>query len=321
MKKLLITLVLMMGIMTIKAADPVKQWGQLQVKGTQLCDQQGNPVVLRGVSFGWHNIWPRFYNKKAVCTLKNDWHATVVRAAMGVTTVEDNYLDNPEFAIQCIEKVVDAAIKNNIYVIIDWHSHEMHTQKAVEFFGHMAQKYGKYPHVIYELYNEPVEDSWESLKQYCKTVSAEIRKYDPDNVILMGCPHWDQDIHIVADSPIQGINNLMYTVHFYAATHGEYLRDRMEKAVEKGIPVFVSESGACEASGNGRLDAESEQLWIDRMEKLKISWICWSLSDKDETCSMLLPRATATGPWPDDVIKKYGKLVKGLLEKYNGLQK
>ena len=317
MKRLLTIVALATLLLSAHATDPVKQWGQLQVKGAQLCDQQGNPIVLRGVSFGWHNIWPRFYNKKAVKTLKNDWHATVIRAAMGVTTVEDNYLENPDFAIRCIENVVDAAIKNNVYVIIDWHAHEMHTQKAVEFFGRMAKKYGKYPHVIYELYNEPVNDSWSSLKEYCQTISAEIRKYDPDNIILMGCPHWDQDIHIVAKDPIKSISNLMYTLHFYAATHGENLRQRMDDAAKSGLPLFVSESGACEASGNGRLDEASEREWVERMEANKVSWVCWSLSDKDETCSMLLPRATATGPWADDVVKKYGKLVKAMLLQYN----
>lgn len=301
----------------IAQSNPVKQWGQLQVRGAQLCDQQGNPVVLRGVSFGWHNIWPRFYNKKAVRTLHRDWNATVVRAAMGVTTVEDNYLDNPQFALQCIEPVIKAAIKEGIYVIIDWHAHEMHTQKAKDFFSQMAQKYGRYPNVIYELYNEPVEDSWESLKQYAKEIITEIRRYDPDNIILMGCPHWDQDIHLVAESPLTGVSNVMYTLHFYASTHKEYLRDRMEDAAKRGLPIFVSESGVTEASGNGKIDPESQQLWIDRMEKLKISWVCWSISDKDESCSMLLPRATATGPWADDVIKRSGKLTRGYLQKYN----
>ena len=301
----------------VAQSKPVKQWGQLQVRGAQLCDQQGNPVVLRGVSLGWHNIWPRFYNKKAVRTLHRDWNATVVRAAMGVTTVEDNYLDNPQFALQCIEPVIKAAIKEGIYVIIDWHAHEMHTQKAKEFFSQMAQKYGKYPNVIYELYNEPVEDSWESLKQYASEIITEIRRYDPDNIILMGCPHWDQDIHLVAESPLTGVSNVMYTLHFYASTHKEYLRDRMEEAAKRGLPIFVSESGVTEASGNGKIDPESQQLWIDRMEKLKISWICWSISDKDESCSMLLPRATATGPWADDVIKRSGKLTRGYLQKYN----
>lgn len=308
--------VLLMAL-TAQAAGPVKRWGQLQVQGTQLCDQQGNPVVLRGVSLGWHNIWPRFYNKKVVRTLKNDWNATVVRAAMGVTTVEDNYLDNPSFALECVEKVVKAAIKEDIYVIIDWHAHEMHTKEAKAFFAQMAQKYGKYPHVIYELYNEPVEDSWESLKQYASEIITEIRKYDPDNIILMGCPHWDQDVHVVAESPLRGFSNIMYTLHFYASTHKEYLRDRMEDAVKRGIPIFVSESGVTEASGNGVIDPESQQLWLDRMEKLKISWLCWSLSDKDESCSMLLPRATATGPWPEDVIKRSGKMVREYLKRYN----
>jgi endoglucanase len=319
MKRFLIALTLcaLHCSLCVAQSKPVKQWGQLQVRGAQLCDQQGNPVVLRGVSLGWHNIWPRFYNKKAVRTLHRDWNATVVRAAMGVTTVEDNYLDNPQFALQCIEPVIKAAIKEGIYVVIDWHAHEMHTQKAKEFFSQMAQKYGKYPNVIYELYNEPVEDSWESLKQYASEIITEIRRYDPDNIILMGCPHWDQDIHLVAESPLTGVSNVMYTLHFYASTHKEYLRDRMEEAAKRGLPIFVSESGVTEASGNGKIDPESQQLWIDRMEKLKISWICWSISDKDESCSMLLPRATATGPWADDVIKRSGKLTRGYLQKYN----
>jgi endoglucanase len=319
MKRFLIALTLcaLHCSLCVAQSKPVKQWGQLQVRGAQLCDQQGNPVVLRGVSLGWHNIWPRFYNKKAVRTLHRDWNATVVRAAMGVTTVEDNYLDNPQFALQCIEPVIKAAIKEGIYVVIDWHAHEMHTQKAKEFFSQMAQKYGKYPNVIYELYNEPVEDSWESLKQYASEIITEIRRYDPDNIILMGCPHWDQDIHLVAESPLTGVSNVMYTLHFYASTHKEYLRDRMEEAAKRGLPIFVSESGVTEASGNGKIDPESQQLWIDRMEKLKISWICLSISDKDESCSMLLPRATATGPWADDVIKRSGKLTRGYLQKYN----
>ena len=318
MKRFILTSILAMALcIGAQAFDPVKQWGQLQVVGTQLCAQNGEPVVLRGVSFGWHNIWPRFYNKKAVKWLKEDWHPTVIRAAMGVTTVEDNYMDNPTFALECIEPVIKAAIKNNLYVIVDWHSHEMLTDEAVKFFGYIAEKYGKYPHVIYELYNEPVNDSWDDLKVYATKVINEIRKYDPDNVILMGCPHWDQDINLVADSPLRGFTNIMYTVHFYAATHHQYLRDRMVDAIQRGIPVFVSESAGMEASGNGPLDPVEWQAWIDCMEQHKVSWVTWSLSDKDETCSMLLPRATSTGPWKEDVIKKSGKMLRDYLRKYN----
>jgi endoglucanase len=316
MKKLLITLVLMMGIMTIKAADPVKQWGQLQVKGTQLCDQKGNPVVLRGVSLGWHNLWPRFYNKKAIKWLKQDWHPTVVRAAMGVM-IEDNYLENPDFALKCIEPVIQAAIKENLYVIVDWHSHKLLTDDACKFFSMIAKKYGRHPHVIYELYNEPVNDSWDDLKAYADACIKTIRQYDPDNVILMGCPHWDQDVHIVADSPMQGYNNLMYTLHFYAATHKQQLRDRMTDVVKRGIPIFVSECAGMEASGDGPLNEAEWQAWVDCMETNGISYACWSLSDKNETCSMLLPRAKATGQWTPDLIKPWGKMVRETLRRFN----
>ena len=181
----------------------------------------------------------------------------------------------------------------------------------------MREKYGKYPNIIYELYNEPVEDSWDDLKAYATTLINEIRQHDPDNIILMGCPHWDQDIHLVVDSPLTGFTNIMYTVHFYAATHHQYLRDRMVDAIRRGVPVFVSESAGMEASGNGPLDPVEWQAWIDCMEQHKVSWVTWSLSDKDETCSMLLPRATATGPWKDDVIKKSGKMLRDYLRKYN----
>lgn len=302
---------------TATASGPVKQWGQLQVRGTQLCNQQGQPVMLRGVSFGWHNIWPRFYNRQAVKTLAQQWHATVVRAAMGIK-IDDNYLQNPEFAMKCIEPVIKQAIKEDIYVIIDWHAHEMYTAEAAEFFGRMAKKYGHYPHVIYELFNEPINDSWDALKDYARTVIAAIRQHDPDNIILMGCPHWDQDIHLVAQSPLESTyTNVMYTVHFYAATHKEELRQRMVDAQATGLPVFVSECAGMEASGNGPLDTDQWQRWVDTLEQKGISWVCWSLSDKDETCSMLLPRATAKGPWTDDVIKPWGHIVKDALQRNN----
>ena len=316
MKALLTLMITWFFAIGVQAFDPVKQYGQLQVKGSQLCDRQGKPVILRGVSLGWHNLWPRFYNKKVVQTLKKDWNCSVVRAAMGIL-IEDNYLENPTFAMQCMTPVIESAIKNNVYVIIDWHSHLLQTEEAKAFFSQMAKKYGKFPHVIYEIYNEPVEDTWTDLKKYATEVIGEIRKYDPDNIVLVGCPHWNQDIHLVAESPLQGFSNIIYTVHFYAATHGENLRKRTEDAVKKGIPVFISESGATEASGDGKLDLVNEEQWIEMCERLGISWVCWSISDKNESCSMLLPRATATGPWPDDVIKEHGKLVKGLLRKYN----
>jgi endoglucanase len=307
---------------TILAAcsQPVKQVSSLKVVGTQLTDTNGTPVMLRGTSYGWHNWWPRFYNEPSLNWMVTDWGINVVRAAMGVEP-DSGYIKKPVWSDSLVSVIVDAAIKNNIYVLIDWHSHGLFTPEAVEFFTKMAQKYGQYPNVIYEIYNEPDYQSWDTVKHYSIEVIKAIRKYDPDNVILVGCPHWDQDIHIVADDPITGFDNIMYTVHFYAATHQQWLRDRCDYALSKGIPIFVSESAGMFANGDGAIDKIEWQAWIDYMEDKKISWIVWSIADKYESCSMLQPEASSEGNWKESDLKESGLLTREYIRKYNGLPK
>lgn len=275
MKKLL-TIVLLCWCVgcaySARAVDPVKQYGQLQVKGAQLCDQQGQPVILHGLNLEWDTRWPRMYNKKYMKTLKREGQYPLLRLAMEVSE-GNGYLAHPQQAMACLKPVIETAIKQNIYVIIDWHANSMHTQEARQFFGEIAQRYGRYPHIIYEIYNEPIEETWTSIKKYASEVISEIRRYDPDNIVLVGCPHWNQDIHLVTNSPLDDFQNVMYTVHFYAATHGDDLRQRTEDAVRQGIPIFISECGAMEASGEGPIDLESEAQWVAMCHRLGISFV------------------------------------------------
>jgi endoglucanase len=298
------------------AQTPVASHGALHVTGTQLTDEHNKPVVLRGMSFGWHNFWPRFYNAGAVNWLATDWKCSVVRAALGVEPAK-GYIEDPAGSVQKIKAVVDGAIKSGIYVIIDWHSHNIRQDEAKSFFKEMATTYGKYPNIIYEIFNEPDYESWDEVKAYSSDVIKTIRAIDPDNIILVGSPHWDQDIQIVAKTPLIGFTNLMYTVHYYAATHKQDLRDRCNDALGKGIPIFISESAGMEASGDKALNLEEWQRWIDWTEKNKISWITWSVSDKDETCSVLLPTAASEGGWKSSDLKESGVKSRELLRKYN----
>ncbi|MCC9135235.1 glycoside hydrolase family 5 protein [Pontibacter silvestris] len=314
-KAILAALLLMGGTLT-SSAQSVKAHGKLSVEGTQLTDEKGKPVVLRGMSYGWHNFWPRFYNQESVKWLSSDWSVSVVRAAMGVEPAS-GYLEKPEWSKEKIKAVVDGAIKENIYVIIDWHSHNINLEEAKEFFTEMAKTYGDNPHVIYEIFNEPDEESWDEVKAYATEVISTIRAIDPDNIILVGTPHWDQDIHLAADSPIEGFDNIMYTLHFYAATHKQSLRDRSDYALSKGLPIFISESAGMEATGDGPLNEKEWKKWLDWAEKNKISWVTWSVSDKDETCSVLLPSASATGNWQSKDLKKSGVKSRALIKKYS----
>jgi endoglucanase len=299
-------------------AQPVKDNGALKVVGTKLVNQQGQPVVLRGMSLGWHNWWPRFYNEGAVSWLKNDWGCTVIRAAMGVEP-DKGYIKDPAWSKGLVKAVIDAAIKEGIYVIVDWHSHNIRLNEAKQFFTEIATEYGQQPNIIYEIFNEPAEISWPDVKAYSMEVIKTIRAIDPDNVILVGSPHWDQDVNVAADDPIKGYKNLMYTLHFYAATHKQELRDKGDYALKKGLPLFISESAGMEHTGNGPLNEPEWLAWINWAEKNKISWLIWSVTDKDETCSVVLPTASSTGNWSMKDLQPSGVKSRALLRKYGGL--
>ncbi len=296
-------------------AQPVKKWGWLQVKGTQLCDQRGRPVQLKGMSFGWSCYHPRFYTAGAVKELKEKWHSNVVRAALGVGP-KGSYPDNKEASFQLITTVIEAAIKEGIYVIVDWHSHDIHLEEAKQFFREIANRYKKYPNIIYEIFNEPDSETWSEVKAYSEEVIKTIRAIDTRNIILVGTPHWDQDLHLSAADPLKGFDNIMYTMHFYAGTHKKDLRDRTDAAIDKGLPVFISESAGMLATGDGPVDTKEWEAYIHWMKQKKLSWITWSVSDKDETCSVLNPSAASDGGWKDTDIKASGKMVQQYLKDF-----
>jgi len=298
--------------------SPVALNGSLQVIGTQLSNEKGNPLELHGASLGWHNLWPRFYNEKAVNWLAKDWKCNVIRAAMGVG-LDDSYLENPDFALECMTNVIDGAIKNGIYVLIDFHSHKLHTAEAKTFFTSMAKKYKNNPNVIYEIWNEPDYYTWDEVKAYSEELISTIRAIDATNLILVGSPHWDQDINLVAENPIIGQKNIMYTMHFYAGTHKKWLRDRTDAAIAKGIPIFISECASMAASGDSEIDEAEWEAYLGWMDAKKLSWCVWSVSDKNETCSMLLPRASSFGKWEEDLLKKWGKMSRKAIRQRNSL--
>ena len=298
-------------------AQFVKKHGQLKVVGTQLVDQNNEPIMLRGMSYGWHSLWPRFYNKESVKWLKDDFKCNAVRAAMGIELGDSSYIKQPEFSKKKIKAIIDGAIKNDIYVIVDWHSHNINLKEAKLFFDEISKEYAGSPNVIYEIFNEPDDETWEEVKAYSEEIIKVIRKNDKQNIILVGCPRWDQDIHLPAANPIKGFDNLMYTVHFYAATHEKWLRDRTDEAIKRGLAIFVSESAGMEATGDGPLNVKAWKEYIDWMEERKISWITWSVSDKDETCSILNKSASSKGNWKDEDLKESGLKIREFLRKYN----
>ena len=316
MKKLFFILTVLTGVF-IQAQSPVMLNGALSVKGNRIVNQKGVPVSFAGNSFFWSNTgWEGapFYNKHVVKWLHDDWKATIVRCAMAADpNVEGGYLSDPEANEARVDRVVKAAIKYGLYVIIDWHSHhaEDNQAEAIEFFSKMAKKYGKYPNVIYEIYNEPLKISWNDvIRPYSEKVIAGIRKIDPDNLIIAGTPTWSQDVDVASENPIEGYKNIAYALHFYAGTHKENLRKKVQTALDNGIAIMVTEWGTVNANGDGKPAKESVVKWMAFMKKNQLSHCNWAVDDKKEGASIVKPGASTKGEWKDSDLTESGKLVK-----------
>lgn len=295
----------------------VDKHGLLQVNGSKIVDKNNETVSLAGNSFFWtNNNWGglKYYNASVVSWLKLDWNTTIVRAAMGV---EDSggFLDDRLANKNRLKVIVDAAIDQGIYVIIDWHSHhaEDNTEEAVNFFKEMATLYGEYPNIIYEIYNEPLDVSWNTvIKPYAETVISAIRELDSDNIIVVGTPEWSQKVDLAANNSITDYSNIAYTLHFYSVYHKQWLRDRAKAALDKGIALFVTEWGTIGYTQN---DPESEE-WMNWCKENDISHCSWAVNDKLEEWSIVKPNANPNGFWDTNELTESGKLTRSINRKW-----
>ena len=304
---------------TAEDGTPFDNHGQLSVKGTDIVDESGSKYQLKGVSTHGITWFPDYVNKDAFQSIRDDWDANLVRLAMYTDTGDSNgYCSggDKDSIRGLVDAGVTAATELGMYVIIDWHilndnNPNSHIDDAKEFFDDVSEKYSSNHNVIYEICNEPNGGtSWADIKSYAETIIPVIRKNDKNAIIIVGTPNWSQDVDIVSEDPITGYDNIMYAVHFYAATHKDDLRNKVKTAISNGLPVFVSEFSLCDASGNGGIDYDSSDVWFDLINDNNLSYASWSLCNKNETSALIKPDSTATSTITIDDLSDTGKYVR-----------
>jgi endoglucanase len=263
----------------------------------------GAPVQVRGISFGWSNsTWEsgKFFEAnaatQAVNAMVDGWKAEIIRVPMGTNNEEG------------VVRVINAAIAKGVYVIIDWHSHNAHNEfaQASAFFTRMAQTFGQYDNVIFEIYNEPLcqdggtnctaalRTTWAQIKDYADRIIPIIRQRS-DNLILVGTPEWCQHPQRVLDAPGPlADQNVAYVLHFYAKTHlSGTFSGRINNVLNAGYPIFISEYGTTTADGGqgtnlNSHDAGSTDRWMEFLNTNQISSAAWSLNYKNEGASFFV---------------------------------
>jgi endoglucanase len=301
------------------SATPVSANGRLQVKGAKIVNSKGKPFVIKGVSTHGLSWYPQYVNKSAFASLKKRGVNTI-RLAM-YTEEYNGYCTGDSANRKNLESLIDQGVKEatalGMYVIIDWHilsdgNPLVHKKEAQSFFKKIAKKYNKNTNILFEICNEPNgnEGSWNNIKKYANAVIKTIRSVNKKAIIVVGTPTWSQDVDVAAAAPLKG-SNIAYAFHFYASTHKQDLRNKLEAAVKKGLPVIVSEFGLSEASGNGYIDIKEANKWNKLMNQYKIGRVGWSLSNKDESSALLKPSCQKTAGWKDSDFSKAGKWLFG----------
>ncbi len=304
---------------------PVQIHGQLRVSGTQIVDQKGNPFQLRGISthgINW-DVGKPYVNQAAFQTLRDDWGANAVRLAM-YTAEYNGYCSggNQSELKNTLYNGVEYAKNLGMYAIIDWHilndnNPLTNMEQAKGFFSEVSAKYKDYNNVLYEICNEPNNCSWDDIKTYANTIIPIIRANDPDAIIIVGTPTWSQlgqwgHTNEVADSPLTGYSNIVYTLHFYCAeaSHTQYLPAKVDYAVSRGLPILVSEFGLSAASGDGQIDTAQAAAWMNKLDSYKIGYFCWSLSNKNESSALISASCGKTSGWTDGDLTDAGRFIK-----------
>ncbi|MBX0305377.1 cellulase family glycosylhydrolase [Haloarcula salinisoli] len=305
---------------SIDGQTPVDRHGQLQVDGTALCDAAGDPVQLRGMSthgIQWYG-WDEFLTPDALDALADGWTADLCRVAMYIQ--EGGYETDPEGFTDEVNQIVEAVTDRGMYAIIDFHIHDPgdpleNLDHAERFFDEMAAEHADKDNIIFEICNEPNDVDWASVKEYAETIIPIIRGHDSESPIVVGTRGWSSlglaDIGAdgpqeIIDNPVEG-DNLLYAFHFYAATHGEWERNQLADAAQE-LPIFVTECGSMEASGDGASDFDSTQAFMDILSDNDISWAFWSYSDDWRTSGIW--QEGTTDDWTTDSLTETGEWVR-----------
>ena len=298
---------------TIEPLESGEAAGSLHVENGHLCNDEGKAVQLKGISTHGLAWFPEYVNKEAFQTLKEDWNVNTIRLAM-YTAENGGYCTggNREELKARIDEGIQYTKDLGMYVIIDWHilrdrDPREHEEEAVKFFDEMSKKYGDETHVIYEICNEPQNSPFKSvIRPYAENVIRTIRANDPDAVILVGTNTWSQDIDEVIGNEIDD-KNVMYTLHFYAATHKEGLRQKLRKALDAGVPVYISECSIVDASGNGSIDSDSARTWMELINQYQLSYNAWSLCNKNKSSALIDPSCSKYSGWNEGELSETGK--------------
>jgi len=302
----------------------------LKVAGTQILNRDNQPVILRGVnaaSLEWTTDG-QGHILQSVNTAIQDWHANIIRLPLA----QDRWFgkapgqqDEGVAYRALVKAIVDACATQACYIVLDLHwsdcgewgtniaQHSMPDQNSVVFWQDCASAYRDHPAVLFDLYNEPHDVTWDVwLKGGTITDRPNSRRGGPrrtfeavgmqklldtvratgaKNLVIAGGLDWAYDFSGILDGrqlSDPGGNGVLYVNHAYT-NKGHSVKtwiSRMEQATAK-LPVIVSEYGGSRGPNRragrfgapGRAASRGGDDWLlhvmQALQDHNWSWIAW----------------------------------------------
>jgi hypothetical protein len=289
----------------------------LHVSGNQLVTPDGKSVWLQGVNVPELSWSPNGENKVvwSVHLAIDDWHANVIRLPVmdsfwfgkGRGADQSNNAD-------AYRKIVDDAVKfasvRGAYIILDLHRFLTPDQSCVDFWKDAAARYANNPAVLFDIFNEPHDTSWDvwrnggdaMVKSHSgpfkvtgvgmQALVNAVRGTGAKNIIVAGGLEYAYDLTGILNGYAlddKGGNGIMYSTHFYN-WHKGWSAHFM--AVAAKYPVIIGETGADVKKMNfiPANQQEDPSTWVPDLigfiQKNHLNWTAWSFS-KGATPGML----------------------------------
>ena len=284
----------------------------LHIEYGKLKDEDGQTVQLTGMSSHGLLWYPGYVNSGAMQTLK-EYGANTFRIAVYSDDEAGGYVQKPQETMQLLYLAVENAICMDMYAVVDWHvlqdaSPLNNTDSALSFFEEVSAHYGDCPNLLYEICNEPNGGTtWDEICAYAEQVIPVIRKNAPNAVVIVGTPEFSYAAEWAIDRPL-AFENVMYSFHFYAGQFDDHFNDVFNLAEKKDVALFVTEWGVNYGMNGKPALAQAEKL-VTVLNRRKISWAAWSLSNKDEVYSAIRPDCGKLSGWEEDDLTDVGKLI------------
>ncbi|HLK57888.1 MAG TPA: acetylxylan esterase [Chthonomonadaceae bacterium] len=308
------------GASTRADKKPASKLLPLKVVGLQVQNSKKERVHLQGVNAACME-WTSDGEGHILDTVKTaiqDWHVNIIRLPLSQDRWFGKAPEQKDEGVAyraLVKQIVDTCAAMNCYIMLDLHwsdagvwgqqigQHVMPDAHSVEFWKECAAAYKNHPAVLFDLYNEPHDVTWDiwlnggevterdRQRNFTNTYTAvgmqalldTVRATGAKNLIVAGGLDWAYDLSGFLNGKQltdKTGNGVLYANHNYPIKGDTFEKwlSKMEAAT-KQIPVIVSEFGS---GGPPRRNQQGQgDQWIRQVLQAihdhQWDWVAWDM--------------------------------------------